>query len=148
LPFSTTVERVDQVTKTDLSKNLEYFGGIFDASSMGIYFTGEDPRNANGYIRLFAKLDHPIPVHKYVFAFNNLTLFATYNEVAAKVFSLHIHSKDLRLFDVNQSSSRLDFLVQHHLLGERLESQGFKTFKIKAWDLMAKVYVRSKLRFF
>ena len=148
LPFAAVDQVPNSQIEVDLSKNLEYFGGIFDASSMGIYFTGEDPRNANGFIRLFSRLDHPIPVHEYIFNFSDVFLSATYKNSTAKVFSLHVHSKDLRLFNINKSSSRLDYLAKQHRLGEKLESQGFRTFKIKIWDSMAKIYVTTKLKFF
>lgn len=148
LPVSIDNDQNDSNIEVDLSRNLEFFGGIFDASSIGIYFTGEDPRNANGFIRLFSPLDHPIPVHDYIFNFTDSILSATYKKTTANVFSLHIHSKDLRLFNIDKSSLRLEYLTKNHLLGEKLESQGFRTLKIKVWDLIAKTYVKFKLKSF
>ena len=144
LPFNYIEANSSKLNKTKLWQNLDYFGGIFDASSLGIFFTGEDPRNANGYLKLFSLLDHPIPVGEFHFNFECPNLYVTYDGATAKVYSLHIHSKDLRLFDDRKYQQRIEYLVSRHQLGELLESRGLQTIRIKIRDYLVTMYLNLK----
>jgi hypothetical protein len=93
--------------QSTLSKNFEVFQGIFDASTLGIWFTGVDPRNENGFRTLFKQQHHPIRC-------DNLNLFVEGNHVYIlcnfrryEIYSLHVHSKDTRMFGVETWKVRL-----------------------------------------
>jgi len=82
-----------------LSKHLEKFGGLFDASTFGIHLTGMDPRNQYGIREIYNPLPgHAIDINTYEFIMEDDFPVAVYNGKKFPLFSLHIHSKDLRYF--------------------------------------------------
>jgi hypothetical protein len=93
------------------SINIEKFGGLFDGATWGQYLFGLDPRNHWGFIPLFNKIPFHIAKPEN-FIFKN---FGSHLEVSSngvefyKIFSLHIHSKDLNAFD---DSKRIRILSQ------------------------------------
>lgn len=93
-----------------LSENYEAFGGLFDASSLGIYYTGIDPRNNWGWRDLFVSLDHKIDFKNSKLLTKDSVPYLKYKEIAVPIYSLHIHSKDKRFFDYAQSIRRLEFI--------------------------------------
>ena len=73
--------------------------GIFDASSIGMYFTGEDPRNNKGRRQLFIeKTDSFLNLKSSSLSFKGNQLLISKNGIKTEVYNLHIHSKDIRVF--------------------------------------------------
>ena len=90
------------VTEEDrnlLASKLIFSSGIFDASTWGQYLTGEDPRNAWGYRYLYSKqVRHPVNPAAHTFEALGDGVVASIGNSNALVYSLHIHSKDVRVF--------------------------------------------------
>lgn len=99
-------------TSEKLSENFEKFEGLFDASSLGIYYTGIDPRNNWGVRELFGRLDHKINFADCQLVIKGSLLFIDFQDFSFPVFSLHIHSKDSRFFDYSESLRRLRYISQ------------------------------------
>lgn len=88
------------------------FGGVFDGFDLGRYLFGDDPRNRRGFTVIrnndtrtyldVRNLDLVIsPARDFPFLRNNSSDFY------APVFSLHIHSKNLKLFEIKRSKKRI-----------------------------------------
>lgn len=76
--------------------------GIFDASSIGMYFTGEDPRNNKGRRQLFIeKTDSFLNLKSSSLSFKGNRLLISKNGIETEVYNLHIHSKDIRVFKLS-----------------------------------------------
>ncbi len=85
--------------------------GIFDVATMGMWLTGMDPRNDWGKRRYFHDLGHHlVSPRSFKYKFLGGELSVEREGTLQKVFSLHIHSKDLQLFDLSWES-RLENLV-------------------------------------
>ena len=105
----------------DLSENFNLFDGLFDASSLGIFYTGIDPRNNWGWRDLFVKLDHKIDFANSTLLMKDQMPFMHYGDVIVPIFSLHVHSKDDRFFDYESSVRRLNYISiqdQSHIYRE------------------------------
>jgi hypothetical protein len=74
-------------------------GQIFDASTWGQFLTGEDPRNSWGY-RILYRVQRNHAVNPAVFVFSNQgsSIQASLLGYQYEVNSLHVHSKDIRIF--------------------------------------------------
>lgn len=93
----------------DFIYSLKLFGGYFDAADIGQYLLGDDPRNHRGvkYMRkeLETSFFKPSTVQ---FEFNeNREFIDVQGSVGRKVYSLHIHSKDLATFKRRSTNRRL-----------------------------------------
>jgi hypothetical protein len=141
LPISQINPNLNSKIVKNLSRNIDFFEGIFDASTLGIYFTGEDPRNAGGFLKLFSNLDHPIPVQSYKFSYRNNRLMVSSDEFEEELFSLHVHSKDMRLFSRDTIPNRINYLVKSQINGQKLEIVGMRTLRIKMWNLILHFYL-------
>lgn len=117
-----------------LSSNWSNFGGVFDSSTWGQYLTGIDPRNTWG-IRKFGLIqtDHSADPSLFKYKFVGANLIGFYEDFSFPIFSLHVHSKDIRFFcdlayrkrlvsKVNKGSfSKICFLLMIRLLPSRLK---------------------------
>jgi len=90
-----------QEEKDILAKNIDLFQGIFDGNTIGQFLTGLDPANEWGRRRVFVhQPKHKIDPRKMNFTFENGDLkINSAGKTKVSVFSLHIHSKDPRVFD-------------------------------------------------
>jgi hypothetical protein len=100
----------------ELSRNCVEFGGIFDPAVYGMWLTGSDPRNYYGKQIIFdtkeiisggTYIDPSLL--KYSMSEDG-ELFCNIGDNPVRIWSLHVHSKDLRLFG-EEWSSRLESLV-------------------------------------
>lgn len=84
-----------------MTQNSKEFDGIFDGASWGQFITGQDPRNTFGVRSYFKNRTHQATNCKV----SSLTMnefdeiIAEYNGIKKMIYSLHIHSKDDRLFN-------------------------------------------------
>jgi len=96
---------ISQEEKEILTKNIDLFRGIFDGNTIGQFLTGLDPANDWGRRRVFVhQPKHKIDPRKMKFIFENGVLKINgEGKMNVPIFSLHIHSKDLRVFDHSES---------------------------------------------
>jgi hypothetical protein len=99
-----------KLNKIEVDTSLESkvdFGGIFDASNIGMWLTGIDPANTYGFLELFntkkilignSYIDPSI----YAIKFHEKNgLYFENSDEKIIIFNLHIHSKSLRIFSDN-----------------------------------------------
>ena len=118
LPISHT--SLPKLSKVEVDTSLENkvdFGGLFDALNIGMWLTGIDPRNAYGFLELFATKkividDSFIDPSNYTIKFSkeNGLYFESGNEKIS-IYNLHIHSKSLRIFSENWSKEIADLTL-------------------------------------
>jgi hypothetical protein len=85
--------------------------GIFDVATIGMWLTGMDPRNDWGKRKYLHDLGHHLVIPRsFKYKFLDGELFVERGGTVRKVFSLHIHSKDLQLFG-SSWDTRLEDLV-------------------------------------
>lgn len=84
------------------SEFFEHFGGIFDVATIGQFLAGKDPRNNQGIRQIYTvPEDHAIDPARVTFHVTGKRLIGVDpNGLNPEftVLSLHIHSKDVRLF--------------------------------------------------
>lgn len=74
--------------------------GFFDGAAFGTFLLGQDPRNRRGKSLKYSAIDwHSDKVNELEFKIEENQLFAIHNETKTQIYSLHVHSKDSRLFD-------------------------------------------------
>jgi hypothetical protein len=107
---STTFEIADDLLKMDQKRYLEnielttHFGGIFDVLNMGMWLTGQNPRNQGGKIIRYEKYfiqDNHFDSDSFTFEDNQL-LIGTNQRTT--VFNLHVHSKNPHLLSARWRS--------------------------------------------
>lgn len=81
-------------------KGIEFFGGMFDGAAVGMWLTGQDPRNHLGWIKRYISLPESDvdPSLLKIEIFNKSQLTAEYQGRIVSLFNLHIHSKQLSYF--------------------------------------------------
>jgi hypothetical protein len=102
-----TKSTFDAELNFQVSKNLNQFGGIFDGLEIGQYIFGEDPRNNRGFSLLRNRNPYGfLKIEKAKFEFLNGRSFPYLSDMQGNlypVFSMHVHSKNLALFEKNNS---------------------------------------------
>lgn len=109
--------KIDPQIGSELSNASETFGGFFDPAAIGMWLTGSDPRNYYGSRKAFDTREilnggtfiNP-GIYQYRFS-DTGGLFVSINNLESRVWCLHVHSKDLRLFG-NSAGMRLKELVE------------------------------------
>ena len=93
-------DSADEDFRIQISEFEGYFGGLFDASTWGQYLTGLDPRNFLGIKILYhLQISHAVnPINSRIQLLDNGALEIIIDGVRTKLFSMHIHSKDRRIF--------------------------------------------------
>ena len=108
MPTLSNVEKMDDLFNSGdydfnhrhaIGSNYEVLGGCVDGLDYGLYFLGEDPRNSRGIKRLFQNR------YETNLDLRNARIVIRGNEVKIKcrdsyfrLWSMHIHSKDIRAF--------------------------------------------------
>ena len=98
--------RVPPIDAEKIRKSKSHFGGIFDGIDLGFYLTGEDPRNNRGLRRIRSVIPRNYVDPKLLDPCWNIErgfidVFDHHLGCLSPVYSLHIHSKDLRFFQGN-----------------------------------------------
>ena len=83
----------------------EIFQGVFDGADSGIYLAGIDPRNNRGRRIIRHKIpNNYVQIENLNFVFNEerqfISLLFQKEDFQIPIFNLHIHSKDVRYFDI------------------------------------------------
>jgi hypothetical protein len=112
------------------------FDGIFDPLAMGIWFFGQDPKNAYGVVRRYIdQTHHFVDARGIQISYNAGRL---YDQKGRNIYSLHIHSKNRKLFDSgwevelsqrlkearnHKNAKYIDFSALYFALSERTFAQ-------------------------
>ncbi len=106
LPSSTTEiadsELLNQGNRfQEFGMGISKYGGVFDVANMGMWLLGENPRNRGGHVVRF----------EHLYSQDNRFKPETFSTIGGhffigvdnptRLFSLHVHSKDLKLFNEN-----------------------------------------------
>ena len=91
-------------------ENFNRFGGVFDASTLGLYFLGIDLRNTNG-IPLLRKYHDVYPIRASDFSIHKISgegeVNLRCNEDIFPIFNFHIHTKFIEFFSRPVNGSKL-----------------------------------------
>ena len=140
---------VDTEDRESLCLDISEYGGIFDGMTWGQYLTGEDPRNHYGIRKLYRNQSHhSVLISSYKTFFLNNELYAKNEFGTYMIYSLHIHSKDKRLFRSENSYAFLKNRVLNSENGEKREivwTTAFKFFPLRVKNTL-KMFLHSKLK--
>lgn len=110
---------VSSFGRETLKSGIEKFEGIFDAMTWGQYLTGEDPRNNYGKKRIYGiQTHHSLAVDSYRIQYLDGEVNISCECGTFPLYSLHVHSKDLRLFKQAEIDSLLNRRVNEITKGE------------------------------
>ena len=122
----------NQLLPLQLSTGLEFFNGIFDPAAFGMWLAGSDPRNYYGRQILFDTAEiikggtYVNPARfKYILGKPG-QLYCKSNSAQIRIWSLHVHSKDLQLLG-RDWEERLTQLVELSALEQVMSEFKFKT---------------------
>ena len=97
---------------SEVGSHVSYFGGIFDPLSYGMHLFGVDPKNYRGILKLFTDTPHHvIAIRTLEFIFVDEELYVVNNSITTPIFNLHIHSKNMKIFNNASSASEIKRLI-------------------------------------
>jgi hypothetical protein len=138
------IELIANSLAHDLSQGFNEFRGIFDPAAYGMWLTGSDPRNYYGKQIMFdtkelLKGGTYIDPSNFQYSFSDQgELFCKFGKNQVRIWSLHIHSKDLQLLG-NGWIPRLQSLV-----GQSGEGRIFVEFHLITFIKMIKSNFQDK----
>jgi hypothetical protein len=102
------------------------FDGCFDGADIGYYLFGVDPRNARGKKYLRKPLENTFLIIReitieYSDSRDFLNIRPNRFEPSIPVYSLHIHSKNCKLFQITNLNQLFKVAVRDYLLPESIE---------------------------
>ncbi len=109
-PKSTLTNINSSITPSEelLASNMtQHFSGVFDNLALGVWVAGFDPRNSFGFTivrtqELFITGDSYLDPNNSKIKINSEgRIFITADNLETELFSLHVHSKNVKLFSVN-----------------------------------------------
>lgn len=85
---------------------------IFDAAPIGMWLTGEDPRNHTGWCVLHRELPESVlRPEKLDFVLDSQGLRVVHNKsITKQVMTLHVHSKEVKLFGRNSEKTLANYV--------------------------------------
>lgn len=102
------------------SANYSYFQGVFDAATWGMYFFGTDPRNLRGVKKIGTDFEtHAIKAkghHLRNQENGNIEIFGN-SEIGFKLYNLHVHSKNISIFDYPRKKGKIRIYKIFHRIG-------------------------------
>ncbi len=130
---STSVALADELLRSDKERFLEntkltsYFGGLFDVGNMGMWLTGQNPRNQGGKIIRYEKYftqDNDFDPNSFLIHNSCLSVGEQPRE---SVFNLHVHSKNLRLLSPRWESELSKLVCESRTLSgkQRFSLSGY-----------------------
>ena len=97
-----------------LDNNAEKVSGLFDSGALGMWITGEEPRNNFGITRRFNNRFNLEIFQKYKQPFSlNETILQLKSDANTVFYNLHVHSKDLKLIR-KDAEKKLNVLLMPH----------------------------------
>lgn len=122
------------------SQYSEHFSGIFDAAPLGMWITGQDPKNNRGYILKHSDLPdsfvNPNCLKERIVSDNRNKIY--YQNI--QIFNLHIHSKKEKYFRTKNWK-----LISKEIMKED-EWTETKSFSLAAFCDLAKSYIWRRVR--
>jgi hypothetical protein len=95
-----------------LSQFLDYFGGVFDSVTYGLYLAGEDPRNHRGiHYRFRRQASHLVYCDKIEFSAKPDGIYLC-GKTNVPLFNLHIHSKDRSAWRSDYLKTKIPLTIQ------------------------------------
>jgi len=122
---STSAALADELLRSDKERFLEntkltsYFGGIFDVLNMGMWLTGQNPRNQGGKVIRYEKYftqDNDFDPNSFLLHNGCLSVG---EQPRASVFNLHVHSKNLRLLSPRWNSELSKLVGESRTLAKK-----------------------------
>lgn len=86
--------------KVRISQLARIFGGYFDSAPLGMWNIGQDPRNNYGFSVRFKKMPYSILDPSKIDIQFDESGSSLIDQFGNYIYSLHVHSKNLTLFDV------------------------------------------------
>jgi hypothetical protein len=126
-------------------KDSVFDSSLFDPSSWGMYLLGQDPRNHKGrQIIHMTQAKHYIHGSEFKYLYENRSVKVFNNGDIYNLVTLHVHSKDLRIFS--------NFYREERLLRKRIGSSAngeFYEMKLNLFFLLvARKFKKEMIRFF
>ncbi len=95
------------------SSHASYFGGVFDPLTYGMHLFGVDAKNHRGILKLFGDEPiHVVGIRTLEFALIDHELYVSKGSEVTPIFNLHIHSKNLKVFNNNSSEGEIKKLIK------------------------------------
>jgi hypothetical protein len=122
---STSAALADEKLRNDKKRFIEntiltsYFGGIFDVLNMGMWLTGQNPRNQGGKVIRYEKYftqDNDFDPNSFLLHNGCLSVG---EQPRASVFNLHVHSKNLRLLSPRWNSELSKLVGESRTLAKK-----------------------------
>ena len=132
MPFTIDSNNADFSSFYEIAKHSDFFNGIFDGLHTGVWLTGTDPRNRYGLTifhdsKLISDSNSLIKPGKFTYEMDsNGCVYLTSNNYTTSLFSLHVHSKNLKLFGPNWINELKIFIEN-----SRMPSKSVHTFSPK-----------------
>jgi hypothetical protein len=102
-----------------ITLSLDYFGGVFDSLTYGLYLAGEDPRNYRGIrYRYRRQPSHLVYCDKLSFQVRDDGIYLIGKE-SLPLFNLHVHSKDRRTWRSDYLRTELPKIIAQAKFGVR-----------------------------
>jgi hypothetical protein len=107
--------------KNDITKNLDYFGGIFDPLTYGLFIFGEDPRNNRGQLMSRKRQrSHLIYCDLLNYRVEH-DILGIADSGFVQIFNLHNHSKMKNVWQKSFRSQQFKNLANSHILKPQIK---------------------------
>jgi hypothetical protein len=115
---------------TIASEGFDYFHGIFDAVTYGLYLSGEDARNHRGKIFKFRRQEgHIVHCDKLKFQLGREGVLIDENNLVP-LFNIHVHSKNRNTWHKNFMHKGLPKIIRESTKGESSSRDYLLTLKL------------------
>lgn len=102
------------------SEGIDFFGGIFDAVTYGLYLSGEDPRNHRGKLYRYRRQEgHLVHCDKLKFAAGPTGPYVQ-DERPIPLFNIHIHTKSRGAWKNDFIREELGKIIRNSTKGEEV----------------------------
>lgn len=92
--------------------------GFFDGAAFGTYLLGQDPRNFRGISPKYSPIEwHSDQVGLLDYEITGDRLFASLKDKKFLIYSLHLHSKNPKLFNIKKIIKELNISIREHKMG-------------------------------
>lgn len=94
--------------------------GYFDGAAFGTYLIGQDPRNFRGYTLKYSPIEwHSDKVQRFEYRISGQSLLVGNDGIEKPLYSLHVHTKNPKLFQQNNLINELNSAINEHTKGAR-----------------------------
>jgi len=127
-----------------ISEGTNYFGGVFDAVTYGLYLMGEDARNHRGKLYRYRRQDsHLVHCDKMKFHADSTGLYIE-DGIRIPLYCLHIHSKSRKAWESNFLTGNLKKIVENDISIVRVSRDYLLTLRLVYLSLMRRIGQREK----